>query len=291
MQSSYMNPYDSSEFHDLMAWEKKTKSKGLEPNLCIAGWMDICGFGARLEKYKWDLAGLQESNMLKLLNSVYSLAADSLLINTAPYPFESVLIINDGIARSVDLKYIEHVHEFNLARYLMDLVIKHYQLLNLTNDYKLGIRTVLAGGERIQYAPITKSGASYLFYDENNISDYGKKLLDQNFLYNPAEFQMNTAFAKAYTIDSYGSKSGFTVNGFFIEETFLKNLSKHPRLKINYYDDKIEVLSTNDCSYELRIEKTVHFEKMSLNTKVYKISSLFDYRENECIDLINYKYG
>src|SRR5437763_14956917 len=53
---------------------------------------------------------------------------------------------------------------------------------------------------------LSVTGHSFLYYDEEKISDYGKKLLTTTFVYNPAEFQMNTAFAKAFIIDSFGTK-------------------------------------------------------------------------------------
>ena len=59
-----------------------------------------------------------------------------------------------------------------------------------------------------------------------------KKILETQFLYNPAEFQMNTAFAKAYTIDAIGSKERIFVNGLYIEELFLNLIKDIPDIKI-----------------------------------------------------------
>ena len=43
-------------------------------------------------------------------------------------------------------------------------------------------------------------------YDEKKISEEGKKFLEKTFVYNPSEFQMNTAFAKAYSIERFRNK-------------------------------------------------------------------------------------
>lgn len=100
----------------------------------------------------------------------------------------------------------------------------HYVLEDFLVSYGLGLRTVLAGGDRCQYAPQKSTGQSLLYYT-NEPSDFGKAMLDQQFVYNPAEFQMNTAFALAYTLESLGSAEGLVPNRVYIEANWLTKLN------------------------------------------------------------------
>ena len=162
--------------------------------------MDICGFGSALEKHSWDLIELQKSGLLNLLSMVYQRAAHPFLTGVEPMPYESILVINDGIARTVDLDKPEFSHAASFIFYLRELFFSHRNLIDLTSSYGYGIRAVFAGGERVQYSPELYTGNMVLQHDDDKISDFGKKLLNKNFLHNPLEFQMNTAFSKAYSI-------------------------------------------------------------------------------------------
>ena len=61
---------------------------------------------------------------------------------------------------------------------------------NFVNRYHadLRLRTVLAGGERIQYSQESITGQSMLHYVETP-STWGKTLLNQQFVYYPKEFR------------------------------------------------------------------------------------------------------
>lgn len=232
-------PWEKNEYKNSKWWEKKAKAGELYVVPCISGWMDICGFGSALEKCSWDLIELQKSGLLNLLSTVYQRVAHPFLTGVAPMPYESILVINDGISRTVDLDKPEFAHAAIFIFYLRDLFFSHRNLISLTNSYGYGIRTILAGGERVQYAPEIYTGNMILQYDEEKISDFGKALLNRNFLHNPSEFQMNTAFAKAYSIDSLGSKHGFKVNNCYVESSFWRLIGLIPMLDIEIKETSI----------------------------------------------------
>jgi hypothetical protein len=268
-------PHESQEFLDLFSWREKAKNQELEVAECISIWTDICGFGNLLGDSKWDLKILQSSSALELLNEVYTIGCRVLLPNVAPFPSDRIIVLNDGIARTVDFKYKKQIDSYSLLFYFRDLLINHFILSEITKRFKVGIRTVLAGGERIQYSPITVTGQSVLYYDKENISEHGKKLLDTQFLYNPAEFQMNTAFAKAFTIDNLGSRAGIQVNGLFIESDFIKSFSDLNNLEIITTDNIINLYYKNTLIFELHILKALELNIKELDVKVYHISKFF----------------
>lgn len=96
---------------------------------------------------------------------------------------------------------------------------------------------------------------------------------------------MNTAFAKAYTIDSQGTKAGFVVNGFFIEKDFLNKLAKSTKIKIEYSDKTIKILSYPEASFEISYDEIISFEFKGLKTEIYRVVSVLFYDENITFDL------
>lgn len=285
-------PFEKEEYRIANAWRRKAGAGQLAPVPCLAVWMDICGFGAQLESSSWNLRELQRTGIVELLSEVYQRVGKPFWIGIGAEPSESILVINDGIARTVDLVCPEYGHAVHAIFYVRDLILAQLSLLRLTNQRGLGIRTILAGGERIQYAPEIFTGNLILQHNEIP-SERGQKLLDKNFLYNPAEFQMNTAFAKAYSIDAAGTKSGFHVNGLFIEKTFFDRLALISDVGIYISDKSINVQHRENTALELIIENQVHFQFKGLATIVYGIKSVridesFE-GEETIIDLVDFE--
>ncbi len=264
----------------------------LIPIPCIGAWIDVCGFGSQLEAAKWSLSELQLAGTVNLLNEVYQRVGRPFWVGVEPEPYENVLVLNDGIARTVDLGNVQYAQAEQAIFYVRDLVLGHLHLLRLTNRNNLGVRTVLAGGERIQYSPAIFTGNSILLHGDDP-SEGVKQLLKKNFLYNPAEFQMNTSFAKAYSIDASGSKSGFNVNGFFIEEMFFERFGAIPGIDISLDESNVYIKHNSNIALEMNANLKKQFTFKGIDLVVYGISSVrvdasFE-GEETIIDLINYE--
>ncbi|WP_290648708.1 hypothetical protein [Aquisalimonas sp.] len=285
-------PWEKEEFHNSLEWKRRARSGSLTPIPCIGAWIDVCGFGSQLEKAKWNLSEFQVGGTVNLLSEVYQRVGHPFWVGVEPEPYESVLVLNDGIARTVDLGNVQCAQAVQAIFYIRALVLAHLHLLRLTNHNHLGVRTVLAGGERIQYSPTTFTGNSILSHGDAP-SEWGKRLLEKNFLYNPSEFQMNTAFAKAYSIDANGTRSGFNVNGFFVEEMFFERFGAIPGIDVTFDESSIYVKHNNNTALELRVSLKKEFVFKGLNASVYGISSVrvdtsFE-GEETIIDLVNYE--
>ncbi|WP_129533675.1 hypothetical protein [Citrobacter sp. FDAARGOS_156] len=266
-------PWEKEEFQNSQRWVRKSKSGALIPIPCIGVWMDVCGFGSRLEEANWNLEILQSNGTLNLLSEVYQCVGHPFWIGVEPQPYENILILNDGIARTVDFHNTQYIHAAQAIFYIRDLVLGHLHLLELTKFHHLGIRTVLAGGERIQYSPEIFTGNSILSHNEIP-SEWGAKLLKKNFLYNPAEFQMNTAFAKAYSVDANGTKAGFNVNGFFIEKMFFDRFAAIPYIALTFNETSIQLKYNDNIALEFYVSTNKAFTYKGLNTHVYGISAV-----------------
>ena len=266
-------PWEKEEFQKSRKWIRDSKSGSLTPIPCIGVWMDVCGFGSRLEEANWNLDILQSNGTLNLLSEVYQCVGHPFLVGVEPQPFENILILNDGIARTVDFHNTQYIHAVQAIFYIRDLVLGHLHLLRLTNFHDLGVRTVLAGGERIQYSAETFTGNSILSHNEIP-AEWGEKLLKKNFLYNPAEFQMNTAFAKAYSVDANGTSAGFNVNGFFIEQMFFDRFASIPYITFTFTETSIQLKYKDNIALELYVNINKYFTYKGLNTHVYGISTV-----------------
>lgn len=284
-------PAESKELFDFQEWREKSQKGKLEIIDCISIWTDLCGFGKLLQINDWNLNKLNKSKVFELLNEVYSIAGRVFLPNVEPFPSDKILVLNDGIAKTVDLKYKKRLDGYSFLFFLRDSITNHHILLKTTERYGVGIRTIFAGGERVQYSPIRMTGESILYYDENNISEYGKKLLGTQFLYNPAEFQMNTAFAKAFTIDTLGSKESIFVNGLYIEDLFLSLLNDIPKIKIQITENEINIFYKSALMFRLGIRETLLKIMKGLRVKIYHIDKFIIYKEfdGEDLEVVLYK--
>ncbi len=270
--------HQSKEFADTIEWRRKSQKLTLIPSNCLAVWTDICGFGDLLKNSNWNLTRAQSDGIVKLLSELHSTAGRPMLSLPDPGPNEKTIILNDGVAKTVDLTYIDKLHPYIFLFFLRDLIIAHFNLLEITNSYNAGIRTILAGGERIQYSPNAITGHSILNYNENKISPFGQRMLSTTFVYNPAEFQMNTAFAKAFTIDGIGSIGGILVNGFYIESDFLNKIKPIKGIEIKMDNNEIDIYHQGILVFKLHVAETIPINIKGFNLIVYHIDKYFIYK-------------
>lgn len=179
-------------------------------------YVDLGGFGSALRESNWDLGLAQAQGLVKQLAYFYRLGAVAL---ASPSSEERVLVLNDGIARTVDVA--TGIDMLGLTLYLRDLVTTHCQLLYGLRDSKLGVRTILAGGHRIQCAPHTEPHKAA----EKDVDAIDDSRVFWNpgaeVIYNPFHFQMNTAFSRAYLIEKAGEKQGIMRGRVYLDSQWL----------------------------------------------------------------------
>ena len=230
---------------------------------------------SRLALGNWDLNAAQAQGLLRVLSRVYETAALPLLVDVPPKQSERVLVLNDGIARTIDLPGPRAVDRVRLVFYLRDLLMRHYWLVPILKSEGLGLRTVFAGGQRVQYAPIRITGESVLHY-RGEPSDWGKQILRQELVYHPAQFQMNTAFSRAYVIESAGSRQGIQLNRAYVEETCIEVLQQAMPGCVNVRGDsssgQICIEWNGQLMFHMSYDSTLSVEKASLKSRVFQLS-------------------
>lgn len=264
-------PYESCEYLEQEQWSEKLRQRALEVVPCIAGWFDICGYGSVLAGVKWDLTSLRDTGLFDALGRAYSLLGSPLIAGVPPMPTERVLIMNDGVARTTDLT--PHADHAALLFYIRDLLMRHHWLQVAMTNQGLGLRSVLAGGERCQYSPVAVTGESILHYT-GEPSAHGKKLLQQQFVYHPAEFQMNTAFAMAYTIEALGSAHGVTPNHLYIADTWIQKISAVMPRPVTVTPGAIEIPWADGLGISILFDEQRSIVAKGFATELYRVCEL-----------------
>lgn len=227
-------------------------------NFCI--WEDLLGYGTPFYKNDWDLnKEICQQNIARIKNVERAL-------KTVPVPVvEKILFLNDGLIRNVDV-YKEGTY---IEVYLMWLEYSIEMFRKINNADKEngfpGIRGVLTAGNRTQYTNELTSLKDLV--KSSSLAD------KENFIvYSPKEFQMNTAFSKAYIMEGEGSKQGLHGSNLYIDLYFINffkdmvnNSSMQELTKVVAIDpDKKPIYKTYNVNYTCSFEKDVSDYEMKI---------------------------
>jgi hypothetical protein len=190
---------------------------------CVCAWSDLLGFGTALHKGNWDdIAPVRTAlnRVRRLEQAILSSASD----------LETVLLINDGVARNLDFR--PDFGLYSLMGWLRDLWICHTRINDGERRHKKpGIRTVLTAGQRLSYNDGDKSAKKVILARNSNYTAadvdalYLPSHARKTTIYSPLEFQMNLAFAKAYALEVLGNKGGLCGDAFFVDHSVLEFLT------------------------------------------------------------------
>lgn len=265
-------PFDSEEVKKDILFGEKTRKKELTVYPCLGFWSDICGFGALLEKNHWNLSELNSNGIMELQRMFYNIVGSTKLADIYPYPYDCTIMLNDGIAKTVNMSHLIPFNSYDFVFYIRDLLFAHYNFWTIATRFNVSLRSVLTAGEFIPYARNNTKGDSILQYNPNNISEHGKKILNTTYIYNPVEFQMNTAFAKAFTIESQGKKAGIKPDYFYIESSAVDLINSIPNINFIKNEDKLLISYKEIPRMELQISKELNMNIKGLSVIVYEIS-------------------
>ena len=192
-------------------------------SLCM--WCDLLGYGTPFIKSKWRL---NTNDAIKNLRRIEKLKFSLLQIYS--YPLERVLLLNDGFIRNIDALNITMPQ---LYLYWLGGILIGYYHINAQDcaDGNPGARAVLTVGERFSYlSDMVTEG------DITQATPERKAELSKNILvYSPKEFQMNTAFSKAYIMEESGSKAGLYGKYLYIDYDFLIAIENLMKNKPSHY--------------------------------------------------------
>lgn len=271
-----------------------TKKIANPPNLkrynyfCM--WSDLLGFGKMWTDCDWKPNIFQSRKIYKRLQRAHS----AVLYYSSP--FERNLILNDGIAKVLSNPNILDKSKLTTISIFLRSCIQLHIHINAEELYcgYPGIRSVLAYGMGIEYLSEQVTFDDYVFnYTKpkgSEASDMVKENGDIITLYNPKELQMNTAFSKAYLLESLGSKKNIEGNNIFIDQSILDALFVLAKKEGVEPFKQIE----NDCALILfpydknntkavylgfEFDKTIPVESRGWTTTVYRLKKFFPHDE------------
>jgi hypothetical protein len=263
----------SNEALESWDWHARASASELRVVPVIAAWSDVCGFGKVLEECRCELDTLRSSGAFRALSAARILHGVPLFVGVQPDPSERVLIINDGVARTLDIENLAHIDSIRVIFYVRDLIFKHYAVLDMLASHGLGLRTVLAAGERCQYAPSRMTGESLLTYT-GTPSEIGRAILAQQFVYNPEEFQMNTAFAMAYSLDAIGTRGSLVPNHIYAERGWLEALNRFAPGLLKSGRESAQFFLRGASALSLRWDASFSVECLGRSVEVLRLSEM-----------------
>lgn len=187
------------------------------PTIC--SWSDLLGFSTPYVESNWSPNDTQYNEIAYRLKSVQTICARNLFPG-----IENVIVSNDAFMRNLNFESITHLDYVSM--WFRGLVFFHMQTNSFEKANKLpGIRTVVAGGERLIHSFEDVQFEDYVYNytkkDPEGNSSFPKSIREKTVMYNPSAFQMNTGFSKSYILDSLGSKCGLSGNSLYIDESVL----------------------------------------------------------------------
>lgn len=266
------------------------------PAICC--WSDLLGFGGMVSENNWKPDKKGWMAIANRLRNAQSFCIQS--YGTGEYIFVS----NDGFIRNLDLsREPGHIQFFSI--WFRGLIWYHISINSMERKQGYpGTRTIVAGGERLLHNWDKFTSADLLYHFEGRDigpdSSYSRRE-KEIIMENPLPLQMNTAFSKAYILDSGGSKQGLPGNNFYIEQSVLDLLIKYARTYHEHCDEYIWEEDNNKILFAIphrnnvklhhlgfELTKPIPFNYKGVKTNVYKVDKFYPWDEDPqefCIPL------
>jgi len=247
---------------------------------CICAWYDLLGFGQPLVDSNWNLNDERCKNQLRRIESMHFGITNFFSATHGTITFN----LNDGVISNLDMERTTPGFKSRLIMALDDLVLE-FERLN-TRDSRSGfpgMRGILTFGHRYNY---TDTESTVMVTNGRTIA------------YHPKVFQMNTAFSKAYIMESSGSKAGISGNHLYIDEFLLDAIESflltdnddsdkfivEKNLNVDGVDCFYSIQKNDDIFLKLEFDSVVKYNNKGISTNLYRFIkriSLQDQLANE----------
>jgi len=256
---------------------------------CLCLWSDLLGFGKQFTDKNWKLSHKDWENVRSRL-----LAAHSIAIKHTSH-LERLLILNDGIAKVVpfyDSKYQSLLLQASI--FFREVVMIHQEIKKNEAAKELpGARSVVAFGNSASYIEEEFKLDDYYFNytkpDPEGLSTAAKRTGNPTIIYNPSQLQMNTAFSKAYILESAGSKGGLKGANLFIDRSVidvLKIIANHEEGGFVWEetDDYVEFTVPREGEKKENVVIGFRFDKpfkpsVGWDTEIYRVRRFYPWDE------------
>lgn len=259
----------------------------IEIDNSFCSWSDLLGFGKDLSSNNWHP---QENVLLKIANRIKT-AHEIVLFHSNPH--DRIFILNDGAARVFSLNKGESgLSRFRyLTYFIKDCVQTHMRINGVEHANLLpGCRTILAFGESMKYMSSSTHFDDYVLnytkQDKQGMSTIAKENANCQVVYNPTEFQMNTAFSKAYLLDDGGRKKGLEGAHFYVDQSVIDAIFEYSEIIGWYVEEQLDGEHYNLFVYYdknkgpkipmgFQFSSPIQVETRGWHTKVYRLHRFF----------------
>lgn len=265
--------------------------ENIEIKDCLCCWCDLLGYGNAFVESGWNL---RDSRCQKNFERIAKLGKQ-LTFTLAAKQVGTKLVFNDGFASTIDIVPLSKERYMDIL-YFIEGIIQDFQSLNITDKRNgfPGARSILTIGHRFSYDGCNHS------YD---------LIQNRTTAYYPNEFQMNTAFSKAYIMEESGSNANISGSSLYIDCAVFDFLKK-AALELKYEPPKF--LKEQDCivmklyspsgwfadiyfdADTIAYGKSSQYENRGIETTLYryqKIHSIIDEIANEAAHQQAYRYS
>ncbi len=247
------------------------EDKDFEIKNCLCCWYDLLGYGAPFVNSKWDLHNSQCRDNFDRIEQLRLLFTSSLAVK----PLGTRLTFNDGFASTIDVDPISPDTYYETLLFL-EGALHDFESINIEDQRRKfpGARGIITLGQRFSYDCCNST------YD---------LLSNRTTSYHPMEFQMNTAFSKAFIMEESGSRAGITGSHLYIDIEVYRYLAKAsheigcPIPSIQYENDELvlQVHGPKSWFAELRFDATPveygesdKYKNRGIETKLYRFKSM-----------------
>jgi hypothetical protein len=241
----------------------------------------LLGFGEPFFLNNWSLSEESKKHVYTRLQNAHSIFLQHTLALQ-----DVSLILNDGLVKLHE--YNGNNDRFHPGFFLRSCMYTHMGMkIEEQHNGFPGPRSILSFGEAIKYLNENFTVDDYVFThtkpEGQELSNLALQTGNPTVVYNPGPFQMNTAFSKAYILDSLGSKYEITGSNIFIDESvieFSNWFALETKRNLIYEENKtsIKIIVENPNSYPawgFKMEKGTDIEYKGWKTKVYRLLSYY----------------
>lgn len=232
---------------------------------CICCWYDLLGYGQPFIDSNWNLKDPRCKVNIQRIENVRDWFWG--ILSTCHKATK--LYFNDGSISNIDVDTNCDKSLYS-ALFFLEAIIRDYIAVNDV-DRRMGfpgVRGVLTCGHRFDYE---YTNTSFDLAENRTVAYY------------PREFQMNTAFSKAFIMEESGSKAGIKGANLYIDKELFKffqrtfEYKENHNIQVQEMDDNLKVIITFDNEWFATVildKELVIYENRGINTELCRLVSI-----------------
>lgn len=241
----------------------------IRDSLCC--WCDLLGYGAPFVESSWDLLNPRCKKNFERIERLRLLFTTTLSVKQVG----TKLSFNDGFANTIDITPL-NTESYMETLLFLEGVIQDFDSLNTTDKREgfPGARGVLTIGQRFSYDCCNHS------FD---------LISERTTAYYPKDFQMNTAFSKAFIMEESGSRAEIKGSNLYIDNAvfdFLKSAAVKINCELPVFEEQgddivVKLFSSKGWFADIHLDskpiiygKSEKYDNRGIETILYRYKSI-----------------